>query len=158
MYKGGYEANPCVETMQRVALAMYMEGFKEGEISKETELKREMVLMQDKVDEAEDALLTDESFLLFWNLYDKKVGKDACLKLWRRLPKRERKLILEYVPLYVKACPDKKYRKNPSTFLRQKAWYDELIPSEYAERERAAARRRGEAEAFADVLSNFGIE
>lgn len=158
MYRGGYEASPTSDTMRRIALSMYMLGFKEGEISKEKELRDEVEAMKDKVDEAEDALLVDESFLLFWKLYDKKVGKDICVRLWRKIPKRERKLALEYVPLYVKACPDKKYRKNPATFLRQRGWYDELIPSEYADRERAAARRRGEAEQFAEILQNFDIK
>ena len=34
---------------------------------------------------------------------------------------------MSYIPQYKQCQPDKKYRKNPETFLNQKAWNDELI-------------------------------
>ena len=33
----------------------------------------------------------------------------------------------EYIPQYKLAQPNKKYRKNPDTFLNGKSWNDELI-------------------------------
>lgn len=66
-------------------------------------------------------------FEMFWNLYDKKVGREKCQKLWSKLSKRDKEKCLDYIPLYKLAQPDKKYRKNPETFLRNKSWNDELI-------------------------------
>ena len=63
-----------------------------------------------------------------WNLYDKKVGcKEKLRKKWNSMSKADRKAATEYVPLYVMATEDKKYRKNFQTFLNQRGWEDELI-------------------------------
>lgn len=66
----------------------------------------------------------------FWNLYDKKVGdKEKLIRKWEKLSKNDRFEIMQYIPFYKKAQPDKKYRKNPETFLNNKSWKDELITS-----------------------------
>lgn len=68
------------------------------------------------------------SFDEFWELYDKKVGKkDSLIKKWLKLSDQERELAMSYIPQYKQCQPDKKYRKNPETFLNQKSWNDELI-------------------------------
>lgn len=67
------------------------------------------------------------SFITFWDMYDKKVGKPKCEKKWDKLPVKERKAILDYLPLYKQSQPDKRYRKNPETFLNNRSWEDELI-------------------------------
>jgi hypothetical protein len=70
----------------------------------------------------------DPSFEIFWNLYDKKTGsKEKLQKKWEKLPEKERLAIFDYLPKYKEAQPDKKYRKNPETFLNNKSWNDELI-------------------------------
>ena len=79
----------------------------------------------DEVVKKEDNAL---SFDVFWKLYDKKVGKVKAQKLYEALSDKDRKAALEYIPLYVSSQPDKQYRKNPETFLRNRAWEDELIP------------------------------
>ena len=66
-------------------------------------------------------------FDFFWNAYEKKVGRPKCEKLWAKLTLAEKKACLAYIPLYKQAHPDKQYRKNPETFLRNKSWNDELI-------------------------------
>lgn len=63
----------------------------------------------------------------FWCAYDKKVGRPKCEKLWSKLTMAERVACLNYIPLYKQAQPEKCYRKNPETFLRNKCWNDELI-------------------------------
>lgn len=73
----------------------------------------------------------------FWDLYDKKVGEKEKLKnKWNKLKDSERELIIKFIPEYKKSQPDKKYRKNPDTFLNQKSWNDELIQSEQKVEER----------------------
>lgn len=69
----------------------------------------------------------NNSFAQFWESYDKKVGRDKAFKKWRTLSNEERTDILEYVPGYVATTPDKKFRKDPVTFLNNRSWEDELI-------------------------------
>lgn len=66
-------------------------------------------------------------FELFWGSYDKKVGKPKAEKKWMALSDKEREDILSYIPKYKKVQPEKKYRKNPETFLNNRSWEDELI-------------------------------
>ena len=68
------------------------------------------------------------SFDVFWNLYDKKVGdKNKIESKWNKLSNNNRILIIDYIPKYKESQPDKKYRKNPETFLNNKSWNDEII-------------------------------
>lgn len=63
-----------------------------------------------------------------WNLYEKKVGCKAKLeKKWNSMSLKDRKAAIEYIPIYVIATADKKYRKNFQTFLNQRGWEDEII-------------------------------
>lgn len=67
-------------------------------------------------------------FELFWNIYDKKIGKkDKIKKKWEKLSVVMQKQILEYLPKYIEAVPDKQFRKNPETFLNNEGWNDEII-------------------------------
>jgi hypothetical protein len=83
-------------------------------------------------------------FDFFWNDYDKKVGDKSRLKSkWNKLSNKDRDQIMEYLPLYKEAVPDKQFRKNPETFLNNKSWLDEIVKrtnpdynkQSYAERE-----------------------
>ena len=67
-------------------------------------------------------------FDVFWDLYDKKRGERQKLeKKWNGLTNKERSEIMEYIPRYKEATPDKKFRKDPQTFLNNKSWNDEII-------------------------------
>ena len=67
----------------------------------------------------------------FWNLYDKKVGDKEKIKTkWGKLKDSEREAIMNHLPLYKQAQPNKKYRKDPATYLNNKSWNDELIYSD----------------------------
>jgi hypothetical protein len=69
-------------------------------------------------------------FDIFWNLYDKKVSKDKCENKWNKLTDNERQLAIDFIPKYKLSQPNKKYRKNPETFLNNKSWNDEIINNE----------------------------
>lgn len=70
-------------------------------------------------------------FQIFWDEYDKKVGDSIKIqKKWVSLSNKNQAEIMDYLPEYKKAQPNKAYRKNPSTFLNQKGWKDELIYSQ----------------------------
>jgi len=67
----------------------------------------------------------ESDFDFWWTAYDKKTGKEVCLKKWKKLKADEQKKCLEVVEPYVLSTPDKQYRKNPSTYLNGKHWNDE---------------------------------
>ena len=68
------------------------------------------------------------SFDSFWDLYDKKTGEKGKLtEKWNKLSDSERTEIMKYIPNYKICQPDKKFRKDPQTFLNNKSWNDELI-------------------------------
>jgi hypothetical protein len=69
-------------------------------------------------------------FEAFWELYDKKVDSHSCKKKWARLSDKDREAAMKYIPGYKKAQPDKKFRKNPLTYLNRMGWEDELIKAE----------------------------
>ena len=74
-----------------------------------------------------EIIIESSDFLFFWNEYDKKVDKDKCKKKWEKLSESDKNKIFIHLPLYKKATPDKKYRKNPETYLNNKSWNDEII-------------------------------
>lgn len=70
----------------------------------------------------------------FWIEYEKKVGPIVRLrKIWNSISVADRKLIKDYIPFYKLNNPDKKYRKNPLTFLNNRSWFDEIIQIENKE-------------------------
>ena len=80
----------------------------------------------DNVNENENKYIY--SFEEFWEDYEKKVGeKNKIAKKWEALKEEERLLIKEHVKSYKLSTPDKKFRKNPETYLNNKSWLDEII-------------------------------
>ena len=71
----------------------------------------------------------NSSFDRFWNLYDKKVGRAKCEKLFHNLSGNDRNKIFENLPAYIQATPDKQFRKNPEAYLNNRTWEDEIIPA-----------------------------
>lgn len=63
----------------------------------------------------------------FWNLYDKKEDRPKCEKKWKKIQQEAREKIMLHVDDYVKATPDKQYRKHPATYLNNESWNDEII-------------------------------
>ena len=66
-------------------------------------------------------------FLDFWELYNKSRNKPGTYKKWQKLTDLEKKEIMLTLPEYIEATPDKKFRKDPSTYINQKSWKDEII-------------------------------
>lgn len=95
------------------------------------EIQKAINLLKENGYEAKKIILDKDDEYTFdniWDLYDKKVGcKDKLRKKWNSMSKADRKAATEYVPLYVIATEDKKYRKNFQTFLNQRGWEDEII-------------------------------
>lgn len=66
----------------------------------------------------------------FWNLYDYKKSKPTALKAWNKIPHETKVKIMGVIPDYLRATPEKKYRKHPSTWLNQECWNDEIEANE----------------------------
>ena len=134
------------------------------------EIRQAINLLKENGYEVKKIILDKDDEYTFdniWNLYDKKVGcKDKLRKKWNSMSKADRKAATEYVPLYVIATEDKKYRKNFQTFLNQRGWEDELIgatpppvvinehPSEISQ---LIAKTRAEQERNTDEAKNQAL-
>lgn len=93
-------------------------------------------------------------FETFWNEYEKKVGDKSKLeKKWITLSDKERESIIEYIPLYKLSQPDKQFRKNPSTFLNNKSWNDEIIISNGGKQQQlSVSDRSGELDGIVSAV------
>lgn len=80
-------------------------------------------ILSENIAETESIFSFDE----FWNAYGKKVGNAKCKKMYAKISEQEREKIKAHVPQYVASTPDKKYRKDPQTYLNNKCWNDEII-------------------------------
>jgi len=80
-------------------------------------------------------------FDLFWNKYDKKIGREKTHKKFTALKDSEIKAILAVVDNYVKNTPDLQYRKNPVTWLNGKHWEDEVRVSQFPQIETLDVKR-----------------
>ena len=75
------------------------------------------------INEAE--MIGDEEYRFdeIWEMYDKPVGVQKQLRQrWNALSHDDKKAIFAYVPLYVQARPDRKYRKDFANFLTCRTW------------------------------------
>src|SRR3990172_2953077 len=66
-------------------------------------------------------------FEKFWNLYEKKIDRKKCEPKWKRLTDKERTECIENLPAYIQSTPDKKFRRDPETYLNNKSWENEII-------------------------------
>lgn len=66
-------------------------------------------------------------FETFWNAYNKMRDRGKCEKIWQRLSDTDKANIMRHVTKYVASTPNKKYRKDPITYLKNRSWEDEII-------------------------------
>ena len=80
------------------------------------------------INDAEVAENEGYSFDMIWDLYDKHVGNVESLRnTWATLSADEKRKIFDYVTIYVRVRPDRKYRKNFENFLACRTWETEPI-------------------------------
>jgi len=105
-----------------------LEAGKGIEVENKLKTNEKQIETTNKDNKDNNISIVQNEFERFWNLYDKKVSKKDSFKLWKKLKAEDKQKIFRTLPEYVKATPDKQYRKNPDTYLRKKSWEDE-IPS-----------------------------
>lgn len=66
-------------------------------------------------------------FESFWDDYAKKIDRKRAESLYAKINEADRLAIKSHIPEYLKAQPDPKYRKDPTTYLRGENWQDEII-------------------------------
>ena len=88
--------------------------------------------------------IINKEFEDWWNLYNKKVGKEKCLKKWQHMTKKDRKACIEATPRYVDSITQKVYQKHPLTYLNSRSWEDEI----YSEYDEPTARKQQTELAF----------
>ena len=71
--------------------------------------------------------IIDSAFNEWWDKYDKKISKDKAISKWNILTNEEKQLALKIVESYVDSTPDKTFRKDPTTYLNNKSFNDEII-------------------------------
>lgn len=72
---------------------------------------------------------SDDGFEAAWAAYGRKGNKKSALVYWRRLSAKDRKAIMEAIPLYIAAKPDEKFRKDFSGWINPayRRWEDKII-------------------------------
>lgn len=83
----------------------------------------------EKEEEEEDISLETE-FDIFFKAYDKQEGRVPCQREWYKIDAREYAKILIHVGKYVAATPDKKFRKLPVNYLKDRTWLDAELPKQ----------------------------
>jgi len=120
----------------------------------EDEIKNRNRNRKDKnEDENENELILWPSFEDFWNLYDKKINKLDTEKKWNKLKQDVKELIIEHVTQYVAENTDKKFRRDPLTYLNNESWNDEIIKTKTNGKSSTTKERN---ERFADYAREFG--
>lgn len=70
------------------------------------------------------------SFENVWEQYGKKGNRKTSEAKWGRLSNPNKALALKHIPEYVKATPDKQYRKHFETYINQEVWNDNVLSNE----------------------------
>lgn len=118
-------------------------GLKSAEVRKRnsTTVNERSISSTDNVNDNVSVTVNDNDILLkketkrecftfdeFWLLYPKKVAKEICGKKYESLSANDKQKIKETLPNFILHKPFKDYtHPNPSTYLNQKRWNDEII-------------------------------
>lgn len=120
----------------------YNSNFKEEKLINNTLEDQKIIVQEDITSQLGHDKISqiDRSFDRVWAMYGKPVGNKTQLeKQWSGLSDEEREAILDYVPRYVAARPDPKYRKNFCNFLAGRTWETEqIMPTTYGKYKRNA--------------------
>lgn len=71
----------------------------------------------------------DDGFDAAWKAYGRKGNKMAAHRYWKKLSAKDRKSIMDTIPLYLAAMPDEKYRKDFSGWINPtyRRWEDKIV-------------------------------
>jgi hypothetical protein len=84
-------------------------------------------LPHNKEDNKEEDNISNERFEKFWNLYNKRVGKDKTKARFSKLKEKEVESIFKSLPEYIANRPEVRFRKDPERYLSNRVWEDEIV-------------------------------
>jgi hypothetical protein len=93
----------------------------------------------------------EQQFDWFWETYGKKVGKDIAKPKFMKLKDEDIVKILDHVPKYVASKPDRQFRKDPSTYINQKTWNDEIITETFTKPQITTQNGTPQERRYADI-------
>ena len=115
--------NECI-TLEGLHILLTSLGItKQSKSNSEGSVNPQRKLKKTKVNKTK---VNNDEFLIFWDLYDKKIDQKKCIEKWHKLNDAEKQKIFETLPAYIKSKPDKQFRKNPLTYLNGRCWEDEI--------------------------------
>lgn len=100
-------------------------------------------------------------FETFWNAYNKMRNRGECELIWQRLSDTDKANIMQHVAKYIASTPNKKYRKDPITYLKNRSWEDEIItdtPQNYGNNNKQYNNRLAQQQRNNEVLCNIMAE
>jgi hypothetical protein len=121
----GKRNNKCI-TYEGLLHLLRSKGVRKLQQSGDKGVGKPQSIVEYSIEEDTKLKQTIVQFNSFWESYDKKVNKTKCEKKWMTLSESDRDAIMANVINYVKSKPDKQYRKDPLTYLNNRAWEDEL--------------------------------
>lgn len=77
--------------------------------------------------EQENKVTQQVAFSEFWDLYAKKIDRPKIEKKWAAMKYEDQLKVMAHLPEYVRSTPEKKYRKNPESYLNSMAWENEIL-------------------------------
>lgn len=87
--------------------------------------KADSVSVSDSVNDNDNKinlLVFDE----FYNLYNKKVNRNASIKAFKKIKSTEYDKIRKHIPIFVNSFKDKQFQPYFSTYLNNERWNDEI--------------------------------
>jgi DNA-binding Lrp family transcriptional regulator len=83
----------------------------------------------------ESSIKNNVHFEKFWEIYDKKIDRKSCQKIWAKInPSEEEAIKIVFAAgEYVKTVTDKQFQKHPKTWLNNESWNNDLIISNGAQ-------------------------
>lgn len=87
--------------------------------------KADSVSVSDSVNDNDNKinlLVFDE----FYNLYNKKVNRNASIKSFKKIKSTEYDKIRKHIPIFVNSFKDKQFQPYFSTYLNNERWNDEI--------------------------------
>jgi hypothetical protein len=84
------------------------------------------VYIKQSNNETKEVINKEINFELLWDLYGKKVAKEAAIKSFSKINPSLYEKIKSKIPFFKAEYPDPKFRPNFATFLNGKRWEDEF--------------------------------
>lgn len=133
--KGSSEADRKVLFRERIKQQRLLEGGGQTSAKRPPEKEIEIEIEKESIAETggletgirhskKESISDPEMFERFWSTYGKMIGKANTIKHWNKLKTEDHQLIINSLSPYLTDRPDKRYRKDPERYIRDKVYLD----------------------------------